>query len=142
MSLAGASWQAAGAAVTYTTGLNAALGGYVFYVTPDGKHGLVAETIDQGTTGIDWYNAQDAISNPNNHSTDGKNFTDWRLPTKYELSLMYSSKELIGGFIDAYYWSSTETGYGASITQDFSDGAQHVNAKDDLDYHVRAIRPF
>jgi len=136
-----ASWQDAGAAVTYTTGLNNALGGFVFYVTPDGKHGLVAETIDQ-SLGSTWYNAQDAISNPNNHSTDGKNFTDWRLPTKYELNLMYSSRELIANFVNYYYWSSTETGYGASITQDFSDGTQNVNAKDDIDYRVRAIRAF
>jgi hypothetical protein len=72
---------------TYTIGLNADLGGYVFYVTPDGKHGLVAATQDQSST-ITWYDAQDNISNPANHNANGKKFTDWRMPTKYELSLI------------------------------------------------------
>src|SRR5688572_16503443 len=79
----------------YTIGLWPELGGYVYWVSADGKHGLVAETQNQGITG--WYFAQDLISNPANHSSNGANFRDWRLPTKYELNEMYLKKDEIGG---------------------------------------------
>ena len=65
----------------YSIGHSSELGGYVFMVSADGKHGLVCETIDQGVS--TWYNAQNVISNPSKHSDDGKNFIDWRVPTRY-----------------------------------------------------------
>jgi hypothetical protein len=93
---------------TYKIGYWPELGGYVFFVTPDGKHGLVAETQDQSASSS-WYNAQDVISDPTNHTKDGKNFTDWRLPTKYELNLMSTNVFLMDGFPSlGSYWSSTE----------------------------------
>lgn len=125
---------------TYTIGLNAALGGYVFYVTPDGKHGLVAETQDQ-SSGISSYGAQNSISDPANHSTNGKNFTDWRLPTKYELNQMYLQREAIGGFAFHYYWSSTEADYNYAWLQNFYIGTQDYNYKFGI-YDVRAVRAF
>lgn len=67
----GTAWIVLISSPVNTVGLNTALGGYVFFVTPDGKHGLVAETQDQ-TAGINWYNAQAIISDPANHSTAGK----------------------------------------------------------------------
>ena len=77
----------------YTIGHWPELGGYVFMISADGKHGLVAEIEDQGVE--TWYNAQNLISNPSSHSIDGQNFTDWRLPTRYELAQMYSLKSEI-----------------------------------------------
>ena len=65
----------------YSTGYSPELGGYVFMVSADGKHGLVCETTDQGLSS--WYNAQNVISNPSKHSENGQNFTDWRVPTRY-----------------------------------------------------------
>ena len=56
-------------------------------ISPDGKHGLVVAMQDQGSS--DWYEANDLLSNPSNHDADGKEFSDWRLPTKRELNLMY-----------------------------------------------------
>lgn len=38
-------------------------------------------------------------------------FSDWRLPTIGELSLIYTKKNEIGGFGTGYYWSSTLYGY-------------------------------
>lgn len=35
-------------------------------------------------------------------------FTDWRLPTRDELQIIYSQKEFIGGFQDGRYWTSTK----------------------------------
>jgi hypothetical protein len=45
----------------------------------------------------------------------------WRLPSIEELKILFINKDLIGGFKDDYYWSSTvEEGFNFSI--DFKDG--------------------
>jgi len=75
---------------TYSIGLNPDLGGIVFYVTPDNKHGLVAEENDQCAS-CSIFESVDSISNPAKHSNNGKKFTDWRLPTAFELELMNNS---------------------------------------------------
>lgn len=124
---------------TYTIGLWPELGGYVFWISADGKHGLVAETVDQDLT--TWYEAHNSISNPANHSLNGQKFRDWRMPTKYELNEMNSQQAAIGGFIPNYYWSSTEMDYLATIWQDFSNGVQSGSNKDNWCY-VRSVRAF
>jgi len=116
-------------------------GGIVFYITDGGLHGLIAETIDQSTPTCSWYNAQDVISNPVYHSTEGKKFTDWRLPTKYELNLMYNARSTIGNFANDYYWSSTELVYNIAWFKYFYDGSQSTSGKATT-YYVRAIRAF
>ena len=138
------SWStpSGGGSTTYSIGLNAALGGYVFYLTPDSKHGLVAETIDQSIS-CKWYDAQDSISVASKHSTNGKNFTDWRLPTKNELNLIYNAKTAIGGFAQfTLYWCSSEYYYAVANTQDFSSGLQTSIDKNQPYCNVRAIRSF
>ena len=121
-------------------GLDPSLGGYVFYLTPDGKHGLVAATSDQSTS-ADWYLAPDVISNPDNYDTNGKKFTDWRLPTKYELNLMYTQKNSIGAFDSNYYWSSIENGSTSAWLKNFGNGSQDCGSKDRPN-NVRAVRTF
>jgi hypothetical protein len=125
---------------TYTTGLNSDLGGYVFFLSTDSKHGLVAETQDQSTSST-WYDAEDEISNQVNHSINGKKFTDWRLPTKHELNLMYIDRGIIGGFANRYYWSSTEFDSANAWIQSFNHGTQINNGKVNT-YYVRAVRAF
>lgn len=122
---------------TYTIGYNPQLGGYVFYVTPDGKHGLVAAMQDQGYTS--WLLSRDAISIPTNHDPVGRNFTDWRLPTKYELSLMYPFRFTLG--MSENYWCSVEQDYFYSWYQNFYYGYQGYYGKGNSLY-VRAIRDF
>jgi hypothetical protein len=124
----------------FNIGLNESIGGYVFYLTPDGKHGLVAATQDQSSLS-DWYSAQDLISIPDNHDSAGKKFTDWRLPTKYELSLMYAQKTSIGSFSDDYYWSSIANASTSSWLKNFGDGRMDYGPKDGA-YHIRAVRSF
>ena len=127
---------------TYSVGLSPELGGYVFWVSPDGKHGLVSEIQDQGLT--TWYNARDAISNPANHSLDAQKFRDWRLPTKYELNEMYSSNAAIGSFGTKTYWSSIRNGSTTAWRQSFLSGVQFNNAFftiSDL-FFVRSVREF
>ena len=122
------------------TGLNESLGGYVFYITTDGQHGLVAATQDQSSSS-DWYSAQDIISNPDNHNTIGKKFVDWRLPTRFELNLMYTQKAAIGAFVNNYYWSSILNGNTYAWLLNFDNGGQDYGPKDGT-YHVRAVRSF
>jgi hypothetical protein len=126
---------------TYTIGLNPELGGYVFYVSADGKHGLVAATQDQGIT--DWYNAPDSISNPANYNSIGSQFRDWRFPTKHELNELYQAGSQIGGFANAVYWCSTEywSDDANAWSQYFEDGNQLVSWKSQAS-RVRAVRAF
>ena len=131
----------------YTIGHWPELGGYVFRISADGRHGLVAETQDQSASST-CYLAQDVISNPLNHSTNGQKFMDWRLPTKYELNEMYLQKGAIGGFASNYYWSSTEYVNIITPTADPSGWCQHFNFGNQIYYfkdyalNVRAIRTF
>jgi hypothetical protein len=116
-------------------------GGIVFYVTTDGLHGLIAETQDQAVTTTTWYNAQDIISTASSHSATGKLFTDWRLPTKNELGLLYSKRVTVGGFTNTTYWSSTENDSTTAWTQDFSNANKASSTKTST-LSVRAIRAF
>ena len=135
----GTTWTSAAPSTTHTIGESYG-GGKVFYVTTDGLHGLIAETQNQSSS-CTWYNAQDVISNPNNHSTEGKKFTDWRLPTQYELNLMYNARSTIGGFASDFYWSSTEYDSADAWGQLFANGFQGGHVKIDP-YYVRAVRAF
>ena len=137
-------------AVTYSIG-DTAQGGIVFYVSPDGKNGLVAATVDQSTM-WDWYNAYNLISDTSNHTLEGQKFRDWRLPTKYELNQMYLNighgnalgLGNIGGFFGGYYWSSTEIDYDSAWIQDFYYGNQNgmIKLNNGSNINVRAVRAF
>lgn len=85
----------------------------VFYVDGSGEHGLAAWPTD--ITAIDWYKAGVAAQ------ALGVGF---RLPTKYELNLLYLQKvaNVVGGFADEEYWSSTESEADGAWTQDFTTG--------------------
>jgi len=83
-------------------------------------------------------------------------FTDWFLPSKDELNLMWenladsdgdgsnsgpSDPNNIGGFAASFYWSSSEFNDNFAWLQNFVDGTQGGLNKDDDD-RVRAIRAF
>lgn len=154
------------ASPTYSIGYWPELGGYVFMISTDGKHGLVCELVDQSVTPTSWYNAQNLISNPSNHSEAGQGFVDWRLPTRYELAQMYSYKNAIqaagetvgypNSFGSKTYWSSTQsaanTGGGGfdfpeetAWRQNFFSGGQFNSTTYTLsssDFFVRSVRAF
>jgi uncharacterized protein (TIGR02145 family) len=115
-------------------------GGIVFYLTADGTHGLVAATQDQSST-TTWYEAQNNISNPANHNIEGKKYIDWRLPTKYELNLLYLQKTVVGNFANIGYWSSSENYYNSAWGQNFSNGFQ-FNGSKLATLSMRAVRVF
>jgi hypothetical protein len=115
-------------------------GGIIFYVTPNGQHGLIAETKDLPAT-VSWYGAHNSISDPSNHSLNGKSFTDWRLPTFYELNLLYSQKNVVGGFANDRYWCSLVYDETRAYAINFSDGTNGLGMNG-FDYYVRAVRSF
>jgi hypothetical protein len=115
------------------------LGGYVFWLTADGKHGLVAETQDQGFAS--WYGAEYLLTVRANHSTIGANFIDWRLPNIEELREMYSNRDAIGTFINASYWSSTEVDATNAYSFLFPLGNATFTDKN-LTSNVRGVRAF
>jgi hypothetical protein len=117
----------------------AELGGYVIAVRDGGKHGLVVAMQDQGNSS--WYEANDLLSDANNHDVNGAKFMDWRLPTKRELNLVYNQKSNIGGEFFGIYWSSTESVGSNAWGQYFFNGYQYNNLKGNTDF-VRAVRAF
>jgi hypothetical protein len=130
-----------GGSGTYTIGLNNALGGYVVYVTPSGKHGIVAETINQ-FTGSNIEDMYRKINDPNLHSTAGKEFTDWRIPTIWEMQQMYPYRNSIGGFDFNYYYftSSNFTTTNSGLVIDMSNGGVGSGYTQPL--NLRAVRSF
>ena len=68
-------------------------------------------------------------------------YGDWYLPSKYELTLLYQQKNLIGGSAGAYYWSSSEGNNSFAWSQYFENGIQFFSSKNDANY-VRAVRAF
>lgn len=62
---------------------------------------LMVQKEDLGA--VDWNSAQLLCSN-----SAVAEFNDWRLPTKEELMTLYSNRNLIGGFSNERYWSSSE----------------------------------
>ena len=139
----GSSWSEVGAtSKTYAVNtFYAELGGYVIQISPNGKHGLVVAMQDQGISNV--YGANDLLSNASNHDADGKEFLDWRLPTKRELNLMYfvystGNAANLNGYD---YWSSTELDDSVAWFQYFSSGNQSSNTSF-TPYYVRAVRAF
>ena len=71
-------------------------------------------------------------------------YSDWRLPTIYELNSLYMNRDKIGDFAEHFYWSSTEwEDYGNAWGQDFdNNGLQHLLNKNDDFYKFRSVRTF
>ncbi|NTW31812.1 MAG: DUF1566 domain-containing protein [Bacteroidetes bacterium] len=69
-------------------------------------------------------------------------YTDWFLPSKFELVKLSENRVAIGGFVDAYYWSSTE--YSSTIPWDVYFGyvASNNDHVKSLQLHVRCARAF
>tara|TARA_R110000868_G_C10606854_1_gene741026 strand:- start:247 stop:627 length:381 start_codon:yes stop_codon:yes gene_type:complete len=63
----------------------------------------------------------------------------WRLPTKEELNIIYENKNVVGGFANDYYWSSTEYDSNYAWFQNFNYGFQY-NSNKNYTFYVRAVR--
>jgi len=69
------------------------------------------------------------------------NLSDWFLPSKDELNQLYLRKTDVGGFVNYYYWSSSEHLSFAAWDQSFTDVDQDTLGKGGSDY-VRPVRAF
>ena len=150
-------------------------GGIIFYLDASGCHGLISAPTDQ-STGIGWYNG--SYTNTTAFEScvgcgDGNTsmivynqgagtyaaklcsdlslggYSDWYLPSKYELNLMYKNIGQgnalglgnVGGFANNFYWSSTEDDSYSAWSQYFLSGYQLDDPKG-TNYYVRAVRAF
>jgi hypothetical protein len=76
----------------------------------------------------------------------GGTFTDWYLPSSWELNMCYDSAVIVNrilgnvnGFTSNYYWSSTENNATGAYIQYFTNGYQSNGTKNTANY-VRAVR--
>lgn len=146
-------------------------GGLICYLNIADGTGLVVAPSDQ-STGAQWGCSGTAITGTSTAISSGmantnaivagcaeasiaakicanltlNSYSDWFLPSKDELYILYTNLHLngFGGFAYSYYWSSSEyAGTEADFVweQDFSVGSQGSNYKYNMDY-VRAVRAF
>ena len=133
-------------------------------------HGLIAAAADQ-STGIAWSNVTDALIGPAASGTgigtgQGNTtaivsqagctsgaaylcdtlveggYSDWYLPSSYELYILIRNGYAIGGFGTFAYWSSTEYGVDTAESRLFDTGDGGYSWKGVTGHHVRAIRAF
>lgn len=128
-------------------------GGVVFYLDATGKHGLVCAINDQGTnnwipsttwtntaiySSFDCYNCGEANSRIASNLFGSVSsafqvcsaystgiYSDWYLPSRYELTLMYLNLKTIGlgSFSNGWYWTSTESGPQTAWVINFTNGS-------------------
>lgn len=141
-------------------------GGIIFYIDSSGQHGLIAAPSDQSTS-AKWGCSGIKISGIATGIGSGKantksivkeckeagiparicddlvlnGFSDWFLPSKDELNLMYRHRKVIGGFANSPYWSSSQFNPFYAWLVYFLNGYE-VYTDIFYAYHVRAIRAF
>ena len=139
-------------------------GGVVAYVDGSGLHGLIAAPNDQ-STGIYWHSSNTGITGATGSSGIANTnailtlygsetnaakicadlvisgFSDWYLPSSFELNQIYPNKLTIGGFTTGYYWSSNEYDSSTARVINFNTGGW-TNINKGSNYSVRAIRSF
>jgi hypothetical protein len=133
----------------------------------DVQHGLIAAPSDQ-SSGIMWWNGSSSVTGATaiSFGTGNANtqtivtsqgagnyaaklcsdlvigaYSDWYLPSKDELFILYTNRLLIGGFASSSYWSSSEVSTGSAFQHGFSSGIQGSGGKGFL-ANVRAVRSF
>nr|NQU92046.1 DUF1566 domain-containing protein [Bacteroidota bacterium] len=152
--------------VTPEIGMNA-FGGLVFYLDDSGG-GLICSNVDQSTD-AEWGCAGVYVGNTGGDIGDGNEnttmiisackepgiaaricedlvineYSDWFLPSKGELNLMYNNLKItgLGSFEDTFYWSSTEYNDDGAWAQNFNSGFQYYYYKESK-LCVRAVRRF
>ena len=141
-------------------------GGIIFWLTKDGQHGLIADTVDIGVAR--WWNGSFlstgatergigsgrtntrkivAVQGEGSYAAylcatyKGSGCKDWFLPSKDELSQLFKQKQVVGGFAECCYWSSTEVINEEAWDQFFTDGSRENEYKAN-ESNVRAVRSF
>ena len=65
--------------------------------------------------------------------------SDWYLPASKELDAIYANKEIIGGFSDTYYWSSSQLNEQIAYLIQFGKGTSYYHPKN-YNAKVRCVR--
>jgi formylglycine-generating enzyme required for sulfatase activity len=140
-------------------------GGIIFYIDGTGQHGLISAPTDQATalwgcnnnfiggtsTDIGTGDANTATivsgcSESGIAASICKNlvlngYDDWFLPSKDELVQLYIQKNVIGGFVSFYYWSSSDVSTTQAWCFIFGLGIPTWGNKID-NFGVRPVRTF
>jgi hypothetical protein len=127
-----------------------------------GCYGTVVSGADGTVIGTGAQNTIDIVNNNCSPNTAGNSiaadicdtltiggYSDWFLPSKAELNLMYQNIGQgnilglgnVGGFASYYYWSSKEGNYDYAWQQYFYSGGQGATYKYNT-FYVRAVRAF
>lgn len=112
-------------------------GGIIFQIDSDGLRGKVCSKVDLGS--FNWNDAKVACQ-----SFSEGDYSDWYLPSKDELNLLYNtlSQKDLGNFSNDWYWSSSETD-GKAWEQHFEAGIWQNDGGGNQSFSsVRAIRNF
>ena len=92
-------------------------GGIVFFVDAAHKHGMIAAKTDLPGPYFTWEEAKKACEDLVENG-----YSDWYLPSKDELDMLYFEKSAVGGFESVGYWSSTELSEDSAWFQLFGRG--------------------
>jgi hypothetical protein len=139
-------------------------GGKIFLLS--GLGGLIAATVDVSANQFQWgcegtsintssylgfgsqntNNIHDSCSTMNKAADMCLNYTlggynDWYLPSWEELTTMAGEENMIGGFANDVYWSSTEVNADRGCGYNFNGGVPASDLKS-TPHRVRAIRSF
>ena len=111
-------------------------GGFIFYLDESGRHGSVCASTDQAAR-EHWLGA---IMICDQLVLNG--YSDWTLPTRDDLDLMYANLYLNNiGNLSNFYWSSTENDYNDAWYWRMNYGSPYYNFKGNV-LSVRAVRRF
>jgi len=74
-------------------------------------------------------------------TVDGLNYGDWYLPSRLELTYLFLRKDVVGGFANTIYWSSTEFSSVSAWGMNMAEGS-FFNIRKNTPCAIRAIRAF
>ncbi len=151
----------------YTIGETGPAGGKVFYVTNGGTHGLEAAPVDQ-SVGASWgcYGVPIPVANNTAVGMGAANtaaivmacaddntaakvadsyvfngYSDWFLPSKAELDLLYQNRAVLDGFNKITYWSSSQIDSNFAWSKYIATG-NPLSILKTTQFSVRAVRAF
>lgn len=115
-------------------------GGIVFYDRGrelGGWRYLEAAPRDLSDDRVTWNNARTLARQ---YSANG--YSDWRLPTRRELEMMYEQRNAIRNMVSARYWTGNENNRFTAYNRNFLTGAEASALKAFLSGRARAVRSF
>ncbi len=139
-------------------------GGIIFYVDGSLNHGLIAATSEYsaswGCKGLSIPGTSVSLNtgHPNTNTIIGactektiaarictglviNGKSDWFLPSREELTLLFLRKDYVGEFSNDNYWSSSQYDANQAYSVNFGSGSANLSAKNEILW-IRAIRAF